>query len=287
MNVKVFPDKTLLGGEAALQAVAAIRRAVAQKGVARIIAATGASQFEFLSALTEMPDVDWRSVELFHLDEYVNLPMTHPASFRRYLVERLIERTGIERYHLLDGEKDPAEVCRSVGEALRASPVDVAFVGIGENGHLAFNDPPADFDTEEPYLVVRLDEACRRQQVGEGWFSGLREVPEQAISMSIRQILKSREVVCVVPDARKASTVKACLEGEISPLHPASILRTHTRTLRCILIASRPHCLIRRSSLKDGSSNRSHLFIRQLHNNSFQETLCSPPSRAFCLLRSD
>lgn len=227
MNVKVFPDKTSLGGEAALQAAASIRRAVAQKGVARIIAATGASQFEFLSALTGMPDVDWRSVELFHLDEYVNLPMTHPASFRRYLVERLIEKTGIEKYHLLDGEKNPAEVCRSVGEALRASPIDVAFVGIGENGHLAFNDPPADFDTEEPYLVVQLDEACRRQQVGEGWFSGLREVPEQAISMSIRQILKSKKVICVVPDERKAKAVKVCLEGEISPLHPASILRTH------------------------------------------------------------
>lgn len=227
MNVRVFNDKTLLGREAALQAAAAIRRAVAQKGAARIIAATGASQFEFLSALTEMPDVDWRRVELFHLDEYVNLPLTHPASFRRYLIERLIEKTGIEKYYLLDGEQNPEDVCRSVGNSLQASPVDVAFVGIGENGHLAFNDPPADFHTEEPYLVVRLDEACRRQQVGEGWFSDLREVPERAISMSIRQILKSKEMICVVPDARKAAAVKACLEGEISPLFPASILRTH------------------------------------------------------------
>ena len=230
MNVKVFSDKASLGREAAVQAAGAISRAVAQKGTARIIAATGASQFEFLKALTEMPDIDWRRVEMFHLDEYVNLPITHPASFRRYLMERLIEKTGIEKYHLLDGEKNPEEVRRSVGEALSASPVDVAFVGIGENGHLAFNDPPADFDTEEPYLIVHLDEACRHQQVGEGWFSGLREVPERAISMSIRQILKSKEIICVVPDARKAKAVKACLEGEISPLYPASILRTHPNT---------------------------------------------------------
>lgn len=230
MNVKVFDDKAALGKEAALQAAAAIRRAVAQKGTARIIAATGASQFEFLNALTEVSDIDWQRVELFHLDEYVNLPITHPASFRKYLMERLIEKTGIEKYHLLDGEKAPEDVCRDVGEALRASPVDVAFVGIGENGHLAFNDPPANFDTEEPYLVVQLDDACRRQQVGEGWFANPSEVPQQAISMSIRQILKSKEIICIVPDARKAQAVKACLEGEISPLSPASILRTHPDT---------------------------------------------------------
>ena len=167
---------------------------------------------------------------MFHLDEYVGIPESHPASFRRFLRERLIEKTGITKFHLLDGDHDPAEVIRVVGNALRTAPVDVAFVGIGENGHLAFNDPPADFETEEPYLLVKLDEVCRRQQMGEGWFRSISEVPERAISMSVRQILKAKVIICIVPDARKANAVKACLEGEISPLAPASILRTHPNT---------------------------------------------------------
>ncbi|MGH7978331.1 MAG: glucosamine-6-phosphate deaminase, partial [Limisphaerales bacterium] len=190
-------------------------------------AATGVSQFSFLKELTASPKVDWGQVEMFHLDEYVGLPITHGASFRKYLLERLIRPAGIGYYHLLDGEGDVAAVCRQVGTELNATPIDVAFVGIGENGHLAFNDPPADFTTEEPYLIVNLDEACRRQQVGEGWFKDLSEVPQQAISMSIRQILKARKILCIVPDQRKAQAVKACLEGEISPATPASILRTH------------------------------------------------------------
>jgi len=230
MEIKVFNDKTSLGQAAATQAAAAIRQATHERGTARIIAATGASQFEFLGALTKEPGVDWSKVELFHLDEYVGLSITHPASFRKYLLERLIDQTGIEQHHLLDGESDPQTVISRVGRELSAAPVDVAFVGIGENGHLAFNDPPADFETEEPYLVVNLDEACRRQQVGEGWFADLSGVPKQAISMSIRQILKAREIICVVPDARKAQAGKACFEGEISPLAPASILRLHSRT---------------------------------------------------------
>jgi glucosamine-6-phosphate deaminase len=171
--------------------------------------------------------VDWARVTLFHLDEYVGLPMAHPASFRKYILERVIEKTAIEDYVLLNGEGDVREVCRQAGAALNAAPVDVAFVGIGENGHLAFNDPPADFATEEPYLVVPLDEACRRQQVGEGWFASVAEVPASAISMSVRQILKSREIICVVPDARKAAPVKATLEGPITPDVPASALRRH------------------------------------------------------------
>ena len=227
MRIEVFPDKISLGDAAALEAAAAIRRAVERKGAARIIAATGASQFEFLDALTRAPGVDWKKVEMFHLDEYIGLPIDHPASFRRYLLERLIQKTGIEKYHLLDGEADPAEVCLKIGGLLTSAPIDVAFAGIGENGHLAFNDPPADFATEAPYLIVTLDEACRRQQAGEGWFSGLSEVPQRAISMSVRQILKSEQIICVVPDERKAQAVKVCLEGEISPAAPASILRTH------------------------------------------------------------
>lgn len=164
---------------------------------------------------------------MFHLDEYIGLSAEHPASFRKYLRERLIRATGITNYHLLDGDKDPQEVISRVGKELAAAPVDVAFVGIGENGHLAFNDPPADFQTEAPYLIVELDEACRRQQVNEGWFTSLAEVPRRAISMSIRQILKSKEIIACVPDARKARAVKACVEGEISPLVPGSILRQH------------------------------------------------------------
>ena len=228
MIVRVFEEKISLSATAAEQAATAIRRAILDRRRARIVVATGTSQIDFLDALTKAENIDWQRVEMFHLDEYVGLPITHPASFRKYLLERLIYRTGITQYHLLDGDRDPGEVVRRVGEALRSAPVDVAFAGIGENGHLAFNDPPADFQTEDPYLVVNLDEPCRRQQVGEGWFANLSEVPRQAISMSVRQILKAKEIIAVVPDARKAQAVKLCLEGEISPMAPASILRTHS-----------------------------------------------------------
>jgi glucosamine-6-phosphate deaminase len=229
--IKVFNDKIQLGEAAARQAADAIKRAIYERGRARIIAATGASQFEFLNALIKTPGIDWSIVEMFHLDEYVGLPITHPASFRKYLLERLIEPTGMANYHLLDGEGNPDEVCKRVGEKIVAAPIDVAFVGIGENGHLAFNDPPADFETDEAYIVVNLDEACRRQQVGEGWFAGLDDVPKQAISMTVKQILRAAEIVCIVPDARKAQAVKNCFENEISPQYPASILRTHDKTI--------------------------------------------------------
>jgi glucosamine-6-phosphate deaminase len=228
MQIKVFEDKTSLGKAAADQAANAIRRAIAERGRARIIAATAASQREFLEALTQTPGIDWQKVEAFHLDEYIGLPVTHPGSFRKMLLEQLVQKTGIRNYHLLDGDAaDPAEVVRHVGRELASAPIDVAFLGIGENGHIAFNDPPADFTTEEPYLIVTLDEACRRQQVGEAWFADISAVPKQAISMSVRQILKSKEILAVVPDARKAQAVKACFEGDVSPMAPASILRTH------------------------------------------------------------
>jgi len=228
--IKVFNDKIQLGEAAAQQAADAIKRAISERGRARITAATGASQFEFLNALTKTPGIDWAKVEMFHLDEYVGLPITHPASFRKYLLERLIEPTGLRNYHLLDGEDRPDEVCKRVGEEISASPIDVAFVGIGENGHLAFNDPPADFETDKPYIVVNLDEACRLQQVGEGWFSGVDDVPKEAISMTVKQILRAGEIICVVPDARKAQAVRNCFKKEISPQFPASILRTHGNT---------------------------------------------------------
>jgi len=230
MIIRVFDDNNSLAGAAASQAAAAIRTAIALRGCARIVAATGASQFAFLEELTAVPSVDWKRVELFHLDEYIGLPMNQPASFCKYLQERLIGKTGITNCHLMKGDANPAEVIQLTTEAILQSPIDVAFVGIGENGHLAFNDPPADFQTEDPYIIVSLDEACRRQQVAEGWFATISDVPDRAISMSVRQILKAKEIICVVPDARKATAVQACLEGDINPKAPASILRTHPHT---------------------------------------------------------
>ena len=229
MKVRIFANQASLARAAAEQARDAILGSVAERGRARIVAATGASQFEFLEALTSIPGIDWKKVELFHLDEYIGLPINHPASFRKYLMERLISKTGITRFVFLDGgAPDPRQMAARAGVELNSGPVDVAFVGIGENGHLAFNDPPADFETEQPFLIVTLDEACRRQQVGEGWFSDISQVPRQAVSMSVRQILKARQIIAVVPEARKAPAVKACLEGAITPLCPASILRTHS-----------------------------------------------------------
>jgi glucosamine-6-phosphate deaminase len=230
MILRVFGDKFALGRAAAAHAAQAIRSAINRNGYTRILTATGASQYEFLDALTASPDVAWQQVELFHLDEYIGLDQNHPASFCKYLQDRLIAKTGIRNTHLLDGCGDPAEVIRKASEAIRCSPIDVAFVGIGENGHLAFNDPPADFETEEPYIIVQLDDTCRCQQVGEGWFKTLSDVPRRAISMSVRQILKSSEIICVVPDARKATAVQACIGGEVSPLAPGSILKTHSNT---------------------------------------------------------
>jgi glucosamine-6-phosphate deaminase len=230
MQIKTYRDRRTMSRAAARHAARSLRAAIDARGEARIVAATGASQFEFLEALTQAPDIDWARVEMFHLDEYVGLPASHPASFRKYLRERLIDKTAITRYHLLDAEQDAAAVADRVGRELTRAAVDVAFVGIGENGHLAFNDPPADFDTERPYLVVTLDERCRRQQVGEGWFASMADVPPQAVSMSIRQILAAREIICVAPDARKAQAVQACFGDGVSPMAPASILQTHVST---------------------------------------------------------
>jgi glucosamine-6-phosphate deaminase len=231
METRVFDSKIELAEAAAARAAEILTDAIAANGQARAIAATGASQFEFLDALCRRPDVEWPKVVFFHLDEYVGLPDSHPASFRRYLRERIIERVRPGAFHLIAGDADdPAAECRRVGALLAERPIDVAFVGIGENGHLAFNDPPADFETEEPYLVLALDEACRRQQLGEGWFPRLEDVPARAISMSIRQILKSREILAVVPDLRKAPAVRDCVLLPVSPMRPASVLRQHPRT---------------------------------------------------------
>lgn len=230
MTLKILQNQDALNQAAATHAAASLRAAIARKGRARVVAATAASQLGFLARLAAADGVAWDKVELFHLDEYIGLPAGHPASFRRMLREHLIEKTGIRTYHLLDGDADPSEVRRRVGGELAREPADVSFVGIGENAHLAFNDPPADFDATDPYLEVELDEACRRQQVGEGWFPDLDAVPRKALSMSIRQILASTEILVIVPDARKAVAVRATLEEPISAQVPASILRTHSRT---------------------------------------------------------
>jgi glucosamine-6-phosphate deaminase len=228
MQIKIFDDTLSLARAAAEQASAAIRGAIGKRGRARIVGATGASQFEFLDVLTRTPGIDWTKVEAFHLDEYVGLPKTHRASFHGILIERLVGKAGIVNYHFLVGDAaDLSAMVREVSKQLVSAPIDIAFVGIGENGHIAFNDPPADFTTEDPYIIVSLDERCRQQQVNEGWFADLSQVPKRAISMSARQVLKAKEIVAIVPDLRKAEAVKACFAGEITPMAPASILRTH------------------------------------------------------------
>ena len=227
MQVNIFKTKDEMGDAAAALAAERINAAIAERGEANIILATGASQFEMFAALVTK-EVDFSKVTAFHLDEYVGMAETHPASFRKYLKERFHEKVAsLEAFHYIDGEADPAAECRRVGDVIRRHPIDVACVGIGENGHLAFNDPPADFDTEEPYIVVDLDDACRKQQLGEGWFATFDDVPTRAISMSIRQIMASRCIVCTVPDERKAVAVRSTLEGEITNTVPASILREH------------------------------------------------------------
>jgi glucosamine-6-phosphate deaminase len=230
MDVIVSDTKQACGEAAAGHAARAIREAVEAGGTASIIVATGASQFEMLGALVAADGIDWPQVTCFHLDEYIGLPATHPASFRRYLKERFVDRLPEPpaAFHWVNGEaSDPQAECRRLGDILREHTIDAAMVGIGENGHLAFNDPPADFLATEPYLVVDLDEACRRQQRGEGWFETLEDVPRRAISMSVRQIMASREIVCTVPDARKAEAVRKTVEGPVTTDVPASILQQH------------------------------------------------------------
>jgi glucosamine-6-phosphate deaminase len=227
VEIRVLTTGEEAGQAAARSAAGHLRETLRLRGAARIVAATGASQFAFLDALVAAPGIDWSGATMFHLDEYLGLPADHPASFRRYLRERLIDRVHPGAAVLIDGQAEPRAECLRAGALIAAAPIDLAFVGIGENGHLAFNDPPADFATEDPYIVVELDEACRRQQLGEGWFARLEDVPSRAISMSIRQILRARTILCIAPELRKAAAVRACLEDEVSPLHPASILRTH------------------------------------------------------------
>jgi glucosamine-6-phosphate deaminase len=227
MRLVVHDDPAAASIAAAGAAATRLREVLGSNERARLVAATGSSQLRFLAALLAEPELDWARVELFHLDEYVGLGEDHPASFARYMRERLVEPTGIGVAHLIDGTADPATEVAAVGAALATAPTDLLFLGVGENGHLAFNDPPADVITDDPYLIVDLDERCRSQQVGEGWFAAVDDVPSRAISMSMRQILRAEEIIGVVTDERKADAVAACFAGEISPMLPASYLRTH------------------------------------------------------------
>jgi glucosamine-6-phosphate deaminase len=229
MNTVISETKQILGKEAAQKGAELIRKAIHDSGKANIIVATGASQFEMLSELVK-EDIDWSLVTAFHLDEYIGISETHPASFRKYLKERFVDIVSPMEFNYVNGENDPAEECIRLGKIISLHPIDVAFVGIGENSHLAFNDPPADFETEEAYLAVTLNEDCRRQQMGEGWFPTIDDVPKQAISMSIKQIMKAKSIICCVPDLRKAEAVKKTVEGSISPAIPASIMRQHEAT---------------------------------------------------------
>jgi len=229
MEKFIYKTKQEMAAAAAASAAQAINKAIEDKGRANIILATGASQIEMLKNLTEAEAVDWTKVTMFHLDEYIAMKANHPASFRKFLKERFVDKVpGLNAVNFVNGDTvDPRQECRRVGSLIAEHPIDAAMVGIGENGHLAFNDPPADFETEEPYLVVELDEKCRKQQLGEGWFERLQQVPRQAISMSIKQIMKSACLIVTVPDERKAEAVKNALEGKVTPMCPASILQQH------------------------------------------------------------
>ncbi|MEC7906189.1 MAG: glucosamine-6-phosphate deaminase [Verrucomicrobiota bacterium] len=228
MNTQIFDSKEAMGAAAAQAGAERLAEVLDSIGEASIIVATGASQFEMLSSLSRS-GLHWPSITGFHLDEYIGISITHDASFRKYLWQRFVSQLPLplKAFHFLDGEVDALSECSRVGQLIGETTIDVAFVGIGENGHLAFNDPPADFETETPYIVVDLDEACRKQQLGEGWFPDFDSVPEKAISMSVQQIMKSDMIVCTVPDKRKAEAVKNAVSGPVSPDVPASILQNH------------------------------------------------------------
>jgi len=228
MEITICDSARELGRLATMDGADAIKKAIKLKRKASIILATGASQFDMISNLVKA-DLDWSKVICFHLDEYIGIGDAHPASFRRYLRERFLEKVGeVRAFNFIDPGMDPRIECDRLNRLIGSDEIDVAFVGIGENGHLAFNDPPADFKTEVPYLVVNLNDDCRAQQLGEGWFATIDEVPRQAISMSINQIMKSRKLIVSVPDSRKSEAVKRTIEGGVSPLCPASIMQLHS-----------------------------------------------------------
>lgn len=230
MKIKVLKDPEELGRAAATFSVAVLEKVIAERGKARLLLSTGASQFDTIKALVEM-EVDWDKVEMFHLDEYIGLPENHPASFRRYLKQRFIDMINLKNAHLVNPDGDIKKNIALLTEEIRKEPIDLALIGIGENAHLAFNDPPADFETKEAYIVVNLNEKCKQQQIGEGWFPTLSDVPKQAISMSVFQIMQSMVIVSAVPYKVKANAIKLTLENEVTNMIPATKLKEHPNVI--------------------------------------------------------
>jgi len=256
LSISVHDDRPALGRAAARLAADALRDVCSRQGSATLVIATGSSQFEVLAELGAAVGIPWDAITIFHLDEYVGLAPDHPASFRRFLHDRFIDRLPVSpaAFHELDGLAEPDAECRRLAALVPRGDFDVSLIGIGENGHLAFNDPPADFDTQEAYRVVTLDERCRLQQVGEGWFPTLADVPTRAISMSVRRILASHTLVCSVPDRRKAEAVQAAVEGPVTPAVPASILQRHSR---CFLYLDRAAAALLRPATTTARDDRS------------------------------
>lgn len=226
MIISISRNAAELGAAAARFAGAKLREALTRNGEARLVLSTGSSQFETLGALLK-EDVDWPKTEIFHLDEYIGLPITHKASFRKYLKERFISHIQCRTFHGVETEGDVGKAMAGLTDEIRKKPVDVGLIGIGENGHIAFNDPPADFETREAFIVVSLDERCKRQQVGEGWFKSVDEVPDKAVSMTVWQIMQCRTIVSAVPHRVKAEAVHKTLTSGLSKMIPATILKQH------------------------------------------------------------
>ena len=228
MEVRICKDKVALGASAAEYVSDRLNQLITQKGYARLVLSTGASQFDILDALTRK-NVDWSKVDMFHLDEYVGLPITHGASFRKYLQERFVDKLScpMRSVNFVDGT--PEGIVR-LTQKLREDVLDIGLIGIGENTHIAFNDPPANFDTQEAYIIVDLDDKCKRQQMGEGWFATIDDVPKQAVSMTPWQIMQCREIISCVPYAVKADAVqKTLFTKETTPLVPSTLLKEHPK----------------------------------------------------------
>ena len=226
MNVSISSDCRELGKASALFICEKLNNAINNKGEARMVVSTGSSQFDMFSVLVNL-DIDWTRVEVFHLDEYIGLPVTHPASFRKYLNERFVGHVPVRKFHSIDIEECLYEKINELTFEIRKAPVDLGVIGIGVNGHIAFNDPPADFETQEAYKVVNLDEVCRMQQVGEGWFAGLDDVPLKAVSMTVFQIMQCQTIVSCVPHAVKADAVYKTFTKGLTNTVPATMLKQH------------------------------------------------------------
>lgn len=229
MKLIVCESQKDLGIRSADHAAALINEAIAAKGSARILLSTGASQFPFFDEFVQR-DIDWSKVEMFHLDEYVGISKDHPASFNFYLTNRFVNKVNPGKYHLIDGTKNPEETIAELTALLNESPVDVGLIGIGENAHIAFNDPPADFADKNAYKVVTLAERCLEQQIGEGWFKSKEEAFKQAISMTCDRIMQCKHIISVVPYAVKAEAIAATLANDVTPDVPATLLKKHADT---------------------------------------------------------